>query len=1083
MKILQLRFKNLNSLAGEWTIDFTSPEYTSDGIFAISGPTGAGKSTIMDAICLALYGKTPRLKMISQNSNEIMSRHTGECFSEVVFETQKGQFRCTWSQTRAGKKSSGRLQVSRHEIADCISGKIIESGMRSVAIAVEDRTGMDFGRFTQSMMLAQGGFAAFLQADPEKERAPILEQITGTEIYSEISILVFDRRRAESLKLEKLKSETEGITILNEEEERLVNLELLEKQKLEKELGLKKANLDRSVQWLNGIEILKKEIEIIDEESKAHLISLKDFEPDRLILEKGLKAAELEVEYTLLSAKRGVQQKELNVLSDSQLKVPQQKINLDLAVGLHRDANSSMIHIKEEVAAGMEQLKWVRALDILISERDNAIRREIIGHKELLRNKIRNIHEKRLLQGKVAASLRQLGSVEDYLNRNSIDEQLVSELTGIRERLSNLGMARASTDFSANLVKKSEGQLKAADDAHRIRESFKQNIEKENADLLEKTTSVNQLLINYLDGRALREYRIDLAYLNKEAVYLKKIATLEDERQNLADNQPCPLCGSLHHPFAEGNIPEADETAKKINELSLFIEKAENLEEQIRVIGNDEKRVSTKLISANLEVQAARHTKETCEKSFLQSTEDYKVALENYNLLLKSASIILKPFGIMDPQNVNSETIASALETRLNNWQTQQKQRSALQDQISMLTSNIENLNVLIKSTGENLKARMMEIIGLRSELEQKRGERIILYGAKSPDTEEIRLNGLVGVAEKSERLASDKVKEQAGELDRLNSQIGELSKSTTDRRAELLNDEIAFQKSLQTARFSDEFTFVACRLVKEQKDLLTSQASLLDLKKADLETRKRDREERLVHEKEKRVTEMDIDLVLIQQTEVGDSISSLMKDIGARIQQLDDNLKAKDKFSKIRILIDAQKCEFQRWDSLSNLIGSADGKKYRNFAQGLTFEIMVSHANAQLIKLTDRYLLVRDREQPLDLNVIDNYQAGEVRSTKNLSGGETFIVSLALALGLSKMASKKVRVDSLFLDEGFGTLDEDTLETALETLASLRQDGKLIGVISHVAALKERIATKILVEKVSGGKSRLSGPGCSQKK
>ena len=139
----------------------------------------------------------------------------------------------------------------------------------------------------------------------------------------------------------------------------------------------------------------------------------------------------------------------------------------------------------------------------------------------------------------------------------------------------------------------------------------------------------------------------------------------------------------------------------------------------------------------------------------------------------------------------------------------------------------------------------------------------------------------------------------------------------------------------------------------------------------------------------------------------------------------------------------------------------------------------MVSHANAQLIKLTDRYLLVRDREQPLDLNVIDNYQAGEVRSTKNLSGGETFIVSLALALGLSKMASKKVRVDSLFLDEGFGTLDEDTLEIALETLASLRQDGKLIGVISHVVALKDRIATKILVEKVSGGRSRLSGPGC----
>jgi exonuclease SbcC len=110
---------------------------------------------------------------------------------------------------------------------------------------------------------------------------------------------------------------------------------------------------------------------------------------------------------------------------------------------------------------------------------------------------------------------------------------------------------------------------------------------------------------------------------------------------------------------------------------------------------------------------------------------------------------------------------------------------------------------------------------------------------------------------------------------------------------------------------------------------------------------------------------------------------------------------------------------------------------------------------------------------------VIDQYQAGEIRSTKNLSGGESFIVSLALALGLSRMASRNVRVDSLFLDEGFGTLDEDALDTALETLASLQQEGKLIGVISHISALKERISTQIKVTSGPGGRSTLSGPGC----
>ena len=161
--------------------------------------------------------------------------------------------------------------------------------------------------------------------------------------------------------------------------------------------------------------------------------------------------------------------------------------------------------------------------------------------------------------------------------------------------------------------------------------------------------------------------------------------------------------------------------------------------------------------------------------------------------------------------------------------------------------------------------------------------------------------------------------------------------------------------------------------------------------------------------------------------------------------------------------------------------IGSADGKKYRNFAQGLTFELMVSHANRQLEKMTDRYLLIRDERQPLELNVVDSYQAGEIRSTKNLSGGESFIVSLTSALGLSKMASQKVRVDSLFLDEGFGTLDEEALETALETLSGLQQDGKLIGIISHVSALKERISTQIIITPVLGGRSSLSGPGSTK--
>lgn len=206
-----------------------------------------------------------------------------------------------------------------------------------------------------------------------------------------------------------------------------------------------------------------------------------------------------------------------------------------------------------------------------------------------------------------------------------------------------------------------------------------------------------------------------------------------------------------------------------------------------------------------------------------------------------------------------------------------------------------------------------------------------------------------------------------------------------------------------------------------------------------------------------------------------------MVQEIGAIQQKLNENSERRQLLREKTEALSRQQTECGRWESLNQLIGSADGKKYRNFAQGLTFDIMIRHANAKLQNLTDRYLLIRAEDAPLELNVIDNYQAGDIRSTKNLSGGESFIVSLSLALGLAQMVSRNIRVDSLFLDEGFGTLDEDALDTALETLANLRHDGKLIGVISHVTAIKDRIGAQIKVIPKSGGKSGIEGPGCRQ--
>lgn len=289
------------------------------------------------------------------------------------------------------------------------------------------------------------------------------------------------------------------------------------------------------------------------------------------------------------------------------------------------------------------------------------------------------------------------------------------------------------------------------------------------------------------------------------------------------------------------------------------------------------------------------------------------------------------------------------------------------------------------------------------------------------------------------------------------------------------------FAASLAPVGFSNEEQFLAAILPSESRAELTAMTKNMDERQADLCARQKDRDTRLASEMARKITDKSLEELEPKFKEHEETLKELRNIIAGLKHKLSENAAAKERIKEKQTAIEVQKKECRRRENLHELIGSADGKKYRNFAQGLTFEIMIGHANRQLQKMTDRYLLVRDDTRPLELNVIDNYQAGEIRSTKNLSGGESFIVSLSLALGLSHMASKNVRVDSLFLDEGFGTLDEEALDTALETLAGLQRDGKLIGVISHVSTLKERIGTQIQVTPQTGGRSQISGPGCSR--
>jgi exonuclease SbcC len=296
MRILHIRLKNLNSLAGEWCIDLTHPAYVADGIFAITGPTGAGKTTLLDAICLALYGRTPRLARVGKGGNEVMSRQSGECFAEVTFETPAGRFRCHWSQHRARRKPGGELQTPRHEIAqadgEAGEGQVIDASLRGVAERVEALTGMDFERFTRSMLLAQGGFAAFLQATPD-ERSPLLEQITGTEIYSRISMQVHERRSAERARLAELQAALNGLMPLAPDEVQQLAQSLGEKTEADTALAARIAQGAQAIQWQQGLDKLAQELERLAQTQADLQAKAAAFAPEQARLHAAGQALEL----------------------------------------------------------------------------------------------------------------------------------------------------------------------------------------------------------------------------------------------------------------------------------------------------------------------------------------------------------------------------------------------------------------------------------------------------------------------------------------------------------------------------------------------------------------------------------------------------------------------------------------------------------------------------------------------------------------------------------------------------------------------------------------------------------------------
>lgn len=387
------------------------------------------------------------------------------------------------------------------------------------------------------------------------------------------------------------------------------------------------------------------------------------------------------------------------------------------------------------------------------------------------------------------------------------------------------------------------------------------------------------------------------------------------------------------------------------------------------------------------------------------------------------------------------------------------------------LEEKIGERKTALSKAGEALQASSLAY-------EEKLARRLELLGERNPVVERDRLRAQldelaesVGLKKQSLAETKERVRSLEEEAARFMGEIAQL-----DDSAKALSGKI--MEKLKKSGFASMEEAVSALIQKEEAERLEAEVDEFQKLEAELaqarKTFSADWEEASAALPEQR----DQGLAHKQVEEAQHALEENQLRQGTIKGMLDRSREEETEEARLDASIRKQMEELLRWKALNDLIGSADGKKFRTFAQGLTLERLVYLANRHLEHLNDRYLIRKTPGEELELEIVDTFQANNIRSMQTLSGGETFLVSLSLALGLSDLAGQRSDIRSLFIDEGFGTLDETTLDLAINTLENLQARGKTIGIISHVKELKERIGTQIQVIKRSNGFSEIKVVG-----
>ena len=1105
MRLLKLRIENINSLAGRYEIDFTNRDYVESGIFAIVGPTGSGKTTILDAVTLALFGKTPRMETRTSTSKKtdrgcmVLTEGRKQCSASVVFESMGKFWRSRWSVRlkRTGEPRDAQVELVRLPDGSAETGEIVAEQKLAWNAKVPEVLGMDYETFTRSALLAQGAFTELLRAQVD-DRAAILEKITGTKLYSTIGQWVFERCRDENNKVKRLLVHLEGAEMLAEDARKALETALETTADEAKHVRLRRSELEADLRWIR--------------QTTAARARLKDAEQSFVQAEKAAQASQA-LKREAAAARSAVEplaerrrmldcaasaeahRREAAQYEASQVQAQAHQAQAQAAADAARQA---ALQAAEDEAKKIPELEQMEEKDKCLAIADAEAQASSAALADAQARSLRADAEVQ----KCAAALK---SAEDERRRAL---GALEMLQGDRELAVHLPAAAAAAEAYADAKKHSLNAKSAAALGEKKIAADKVKADEAHDAAVKAQAAMEAAALRLQDAQRLQAAVYQEGSIEAKLVEMRRftgrawaaqwllecgelLALLSEmpsgdktsRMRGVLTQRIAALRSAYPQDFAEALTPQrAAGFNTVLDAIEAWSKNAEAADKGLALVRAEE----VKAVNAFHEAQAAdvrasarlRTAQESLEQLQAQqreSAERLQVRRDAFLLAAKhcfaadtdSKSVLAEPQTFLNEAEARRERYAAA---EVSAQKTQEKLSAA---------SAAANAAAAQKRGADEAQAAASERAQAAHQAAQDvRNERVNKFGQRSAQAERRALALRVRSLREKER---DAARAQAAQhLKTIEATLSAEKKAAQEFAQKTEDAKARFSELLASAAFADEAALLAAARdparIRELEQTAEAAGQAYAAAESSRATAQSDLEA-LLQTPRRDVQEAEAAAELAQAEE---RASEAERRLGSLRQQLEADDAVRRKAALIEAELKTARTSADKWAKLSGLIGSADGKTFRLAAQSLTFALLLHEANVILSRMQSRYQLIPAGSQKLDLAVRDLELAGLERTSFNLSGGETFLVSLALALALSRVSSSRMQVDTLFLDEGFGTLDPDTLEKALNALEMLQQKtGKLIGIISHVRAVRERVGVHIVVKpRGTSGESEVSGPG-----